>query len=122
MKPGNVTCIQRAQFVLPFFEGGEWRDKKASPWDKLLKKHDISTEEVKNLAAYTTERMNRTAALMELLKKIHDDWEISAKSDCIIMETESMKFEDIIPQLFEAGFTENDYILYSDYTRKWGML
>ena len=33
-----------------------------------------------------------------------------------------MDFEAIIPLLIEKGFTEEDYILYSEYTRKWGML
>lgn len=38
------------------------------------------------------------------------------------METETMIYEDILPQLEEAGISENDYALYSEYTRKWGMI
>jgi hypothetical protein len=38
------------------------------------------------------------------------------------METETMAYETILPRLKEAGITEDDYVLYSEYTRKWGML
>lgn len=122
MKAENITCIQRAQFVLPFRESGEWRRKANTPWDRFLKKHDVTPDEVMALADYTAHRMKRSAALMDCLLNIHDDWEISCNEECIIMETVSMDFEAIIPQITEAGFNENDFILYSEYTRKWGML
>ncbi|MDR1184821.1 MAG: hypothetical protein LBK67_08495 [Coriobacteriales bacterium] len=59
---------------------------------------------------------------MEFLLSIHDDWDITVKKDGIWMETETMMYEDILPRLKEAGFTGDDYVLYSEYTRKWGML
>ena len=122
MKKDNITCIQRAQFVLHFYEGGEWRKKEESPYDRFIKKQQVTPDDLKALADYTTARMNRTQALFAFLLEIHDDWIITPKREGIILETETMDFEAIIPLLIEKGFTEEDYILYSEYTRKWGML
>lgn len=66
--------------------------------------------------------MSHSAAVMEFLLSIHDDWEITVKKDGVWMETETMIYEDILPKLEEAGISENDYALYSEYTRKWGMI
>ena len=122
MKKENVTCVQRAQFVLHFFENGEWRDKKESLYDTFVKKKKPTAEELSELATYTTRCMTRVSELYALLLSIHDDWEITPKRDCIILETETMDFETIIPLIKASGFNENDYVLYSEYTRKWGML
>lgn len=122
MKKENITCVQRAQFVLHFFESGEWREKKASLYDTFAKNKNVTPDDLKALRVYTTSRMERTEALFRLLLELHDDWEITAKRECLILETETMDFEVIIPLLKEKGFNENDYVLYSEYTRKWGML
>lgn len=122
MKKDNITCIQRAQFVLHFFENGEWREKSESLYDTFIKKKAVTPEDMQALTDYTTNRMKRTSKLYELLLEIHDDWEVTPKRDCIILETETMDFEAIIPKIKEVGFDENDYVLYSEYTRKWGML
>ena len=79
-------------------------------------------QEDRELAAYTNRCMSHSAAVMEFLLSIHDDWEITVKKDGVWMETETMIYEDILPQLEEAGISENDYALYSEYTRKWGMI
>lgn len=117
----NETCIQEPCFFLPFFEAGEWRIREKSPW-KLLKKEEVTSEKIRALAAYTEERMTRCADIMEFLMSVHDDWHITAKKDGVYMETDTMIYEDILPKLKAAGFTENDFVLYSEYTRKWGML
>ncbi len=117
----NDTCIQEPCFFLPFFEAGEWRLKKKSPW-KLLKKEYVTPDTLRDLAAYTERRLMRSADLMEFLMGIHDDWEVTVKKNGVCVETDSMIYEDIVPKLEEAGFTPDDYVLYSEYTRKWGML
>lgn len=122
MKAENVTCIQRAQFLLPFDEAGEWRRREKTPWKKFLSERNPSPEDVEALANYTYERMCTAAHLMAFLLKVHDDWDVSTRNDGILLETETMSFEEIIPKITAAGFSENDYILYTEYTRKWGML
>jgi len=115
------TCIQAACFFLPFFESGEWRRKEKSPW-KTLKKEEVNPEKLAALASYTKKRISRCALCMEFLQRIHDEWRVTVKKDGVWMETETMDFERILPLLEEAGFTEDDFVLYCEYTRKWGML
>ena len=115
------TCIQSACFHLPFFEAGEWRRREKSPW-KSVKKIEATPDAIRELAAYTQRCMEHSAAVMEFLLSIHDDWEITVKKDGVWMETETMMYEDILPKLEEAGISENDYALYSEYTRKCGMI
>ena len=115
------TCIQSACFFLPFFEAGEWRRREKSPW-KTLRKRTVDPDALRELAAYEERRLTRCAEVMEFLQSIHDDWNVTAKKDGVWMETETMIYEDILPRLEEAGISENDYALYSEYTRKWGMI
>ena len=115
------TCVQTARFFLPFFEAGEWRRKGKSPW-KAVKGNGATPEALRALAAYTERRISRGADSMAFLSSIHDDWSVTVEKDGVWMETETMIYEDILPRFEEAGFTEDDYVLYSEYTRKWGML
>lgn len=117
----NETCIQAACFFLPFFESGEWRTKDKSPWEVLKKTH-MTPDVLRSLAAYTERRMSRSADLMAFLMSIDDSWEVTVKKNGVLLETVNMIFEDILPKIEEAGFTEDDYVLYSEYTRKWGMI
>lgn len=115
------TCIQEACFFLPFFESGEWRTKGKSPWQLFVKK-EASAQAVRDLAAYTNNRMMRSAQIIDFLLQLHDDWEISPRKDGVFMETATMSAEEILPKLEEAGFNGSDFVLYTEYTRKWGML
>jgi hypothetical protein len=118
------TCIQEPCFFLPFFEAGEWRVREKSPWKQLkrLKQEEATPEHIQALADYTGQRISRCAEMMTFLLSIHDHWDVTVKKDGVYMETEAMIYEDILPRIKEAGFSENDYVLYSEYTRKWGML
>ncbi|HBT95989.1 MAG TPA: hypothetical protein DEB24_07950 [Coriobacteriia bacterium] len=120
-RPVKETCVQNACFFLPFFESGEWRRNEKSPW-KTLKKEASDVKSVRALAAYTERRISRSADCMSFLLGLHDAWDVTVKKDGVWMETETMIYEDILPRLEKAGFTEDDYVLYSEYTRKWGML
>jgi len=124
MTKGTVvkeTCVQSACFFFPFFESGEWRRLEKSPW-KTIKKEEVTPDKLRELASYTERCISQCAAGMEFLQSIHDDWKVTFKKDGVWLETETMIFEDILPKLEEAGVSKNDYVLYSEYTRKWGML
>lgn len=117
----NETCIQEACFFLPFFESGEWRTKGKSPWE-VVKKTRMTPDALRSLAAYTERRLSRSADLMEFLMNINDSWDVTVKKNGVYLETDAMIFEDILPMIEQAGFSEDDYVLYSEYTRKWGMI
>ncbi|MDR2493351.1 MAG: hypothetical protein LBD25_07865 [Coriobacteriales bacterium] len=115
------VCIQTACFFLPFFEAGEWRTQKKSPW-RSLKNESASPDALFALATYTEKRIRSCGRCMAFLLSIHDDWCIKVKKEGVWMMTRTMIYEDILPQLKAAGISENEYILYSEYTRAWGML
>lgn len=118
----NVTCVQNAQFFLTFFEEGEWR-RDDVPYPKVFRKLDhANPEDVRQLQAYLNRRLERVAGMMEVLNAIHDDWAVSVTKDYVKYETVTMDFKDIIAALLEAGYTEDDYLLTAEYSRKWGMI
>lgn len=118
----NVTCVQNAQFYLTFLEEGEWR-RGEEPLPKRFRKLEHATsEDVRQLGVYLSRRMERVAGMMDVLTSIHDDWAITTNKEYVKMETVTMDFKDMLPYLFDAGFTENDYLLQAEYTRKWGVL
>ncbi|MFM9413623.1 hypothetical protein ACKQTC_04505 [Peptococcus simiae] len=118
----NVTCVQNAQFYLTFTEAGEWRRREKSPCQAFVRLEKASPEDVRQLKTYTAERMERVAQMMEVLLAMHDDWAITAHRDYVKMETVTLDFKDAIAALQAHGFTEDDYLLQAEYTRKWGMI
>ena len=76
---------------------------------------------MKSLASYADKRINRCAELMSFLMKINPDWEVIPRSEGVYMETDAMKYEEILPMLNSAGFTGEDFVIFSEYTRKWGI-
>lgn len=71
---------------------------------------------------FLTTRLDRIAAMMELLIEAHDDWAITGKKDHILMETETFDFNKAINVLKENGFDDSEFILKVEYTRLWGVL
>ena len=59
---------------------------------------------------------------MAVLLALHDDWAISPHRDYVKMETTTLEYNIIVDALLAAGYTADDFILQTEYTRKWGML
>lgn len=118
----NQTCVQHAQLYLTFHEAGEWRRGARSPWVRFRRQKSVTPEDVRALAAYTHARMQRVAGMMAVLLALHDDWAISPHRDYVKMETTTLEYNIIVDALLAAGYTADDFILQTEYTRKWGML
>ena len=118
----NQTCVQNAQLYLTFHEVGEWRRGARSPWVRFRRQKSVTPEDVRALAAYTHARMQRVAGMMAVLLALHDDWAISPHRDYVKMETTTLEYNIIVDALLAAGYTAGDFILQTEYTRKWGML
>ena len=118
----NQTCVQNAQLYLTFHEAGEWRRGTRSPWVRFRRQKSVTPEDVCALAAYTHARMQRVAGMMAVLLALHDDWAISPHRDYVKMETTTLEYNIIVDALLAAGYTADDFILQTEYTRKWGML
>lgn len=118
----NQTCVQNAQLYLTFHEAGEWRRGARSPWARFRRQKSVTPEDVRALAAYTHARMQRVAGMVAVLLALHDDWAISPHRDYVKMETTTLEYNIIVNALLAAGYTADDFILQTEYTRKWGML
>lgn len=122
MHPNNETCVQRARLFFYFFEKTDWKPGEKPPLSDIVNKKKVQPEAVRNLNKFLAVRLDRIAAMMELLMEAHDDWAITGKKDFILMETESYDFNDAIKSLEKHGFDKSEFILKVEYTRKWGVL
>lgn len=122
MKENNITCIQSARFIFEFFEKREWKFGEESPLKNIINTSDITAQSVRELGDFLSNRLERIAEMMEILKEAHNDWTTVGKKNKIIMETESFDFNEAIEVLKEKKFRDEEYILEVEYKRKWGML
>jgi rRNA processing protein Krr1/Pno1 len=122
MKKGAIICIQRARFFFYFFEEGEWKRKEKTPLEKFTQLEHAGPEDIRKLKDTLALRLERIAQMVEILTNAHHDWAITAKKDHILLETVTFDFTEAVKILNEHGFTNDDFVLRAEYTRKWGML
>ena len=115
----DIVCVQKASFFLPFFDFGDGCKQCITPWD-VYKEGDISSEGLKRIADFTKERIDKCAEVITFLYTLHPDWDITPHHDGIYIGTDVLSFEEILPKLDEAGFTGSDFVIYTEYTQKWG--
>lgn len=115
-------CTSETCFFLPFFDSPNTSGSKdQSQWGSYMEGDSVTPDKIKALASYADKRISRCAELMSFLMKMNPDWEIIPRSEGVYMESDALKYEDILPALNAAGFTGEDFVIFSEYTRKWGM-
>ena len=122
MKEEASLCIQRARFFFYFFEEGEWERKEKTPLERFVQLKHAGPNDILALKEALDRRLERIAQMVAILTKVHDDWAITTKKDYILLETETFDFTKAVKILNEHGFTNDDFVLRSEYTRKWGMM
>ena len=122
MHKDNITCIQLVRFFFDFYEKREWATGEVPPLPGVIKTKQVTPDAVRNLGQFLGNRIDRIATMMDILMKAHQDWAITGKKDLVIMETESLDFNDAIKLLKDHGFSDDEFILKVEYNRKWGML
>lgn len=122
MHPDNETCVQRVRFFFYFFEKKSGKFHEKSPLDDIVKAKVIKPEAVRSLNRYLSRRLERIAAMLEILTEIHDDWAVTGYKDYILAETESFDFNNAVKALNDQEFTDEEFVLKVEYTRKWGVL
>ena len=122
MKENNITCIQNVRFIFEFFEKREWNSGEESPLKNIINTSEVTSQSVRKLGDFLSNRIERIAEMMEILKDAQNEWKIAGKKDKIIMETENFDFNESIEVLAEKNFRDDEYILEVEYKRKWGML
>jgi len=122
MNPNNETCVQRARFIFNYYEKKEWLPGEQPPLRDIIKVKDVQPEALRNFAKFMHTRLNRISEMMDILLKVHDNWAVTGWKDHILMETESLDFNDAINALADQGFCDDEFVLKVEYTRKWGVL
>lgn len=122
MDPNNITCVQKVRIFFYFFELREWPPGEKSPYESIVKDKNITSQEVRRLKDFLTTRLERIAAMMDILWDIHDDWALRSKKEYILMETKNLDFNVLLNALKEKGFSDDEFILKVEYDRKWGVL
>lgn len=110
MDTNNVTCVQRTRFFFYFHKKNIW------------KHNEVNSIELRNVKNYFNYRLERIAKMMDILADLHTDWAITGKNNYILLETESLDFNDALNALKDKGFHSNEYILKVEYNRRWGVL
>lgn len=122
MNPDNVTCEQRVRFLFLFTEKREWSEDETPPLDRIIKQKGVAPDALRELANFLNIRLDRIATMMEILLKSHNNWAITGKADRIIMETQTLDFNEALNSLKAKGFHDDEFILEVEYDRKWGIL
>lgn len=122
MDPKNETCVQRTRFIFNYYEKNEWMPGEKPPLIDIVKVKNVQPANLRYFGEFMHTRLNRIAEMMDILLKVHDDWAITGRKDHILMETESLDFNDSLKALEEQGYQDDEFILKVDYTRKWSML
>lgn len=114
--------MQRARFFFYFFEEGEWKRKEKTPLERFTGLKNAGPEDIRVLKDALSRRLERIAQMVEILTNAHDDWAITTKKDYVLLETVTFDFTEAIKILNAHGFTNDDFVLRTEYSRKWGML
>lgn len=122
MHKDNETCIQRAKVLFTFFETGQRGTRHQSAFSLIIKNKNLNSDSLRQFSSFLNHRLERIAGMMDILMKSHDDWAVTGRRDQIVMETESWDFNEAVEALHRQGYTDDEYILEVEYTRKWGVL
>lgn len=121
MRAGNETCVQHVRFSFPLFANSGWGIKDSS-WHRLVRNKGVTPESLRESKDFLSNRFERIATMMALLLDAHDDWRVASRKDRVVLETETLDFNQALQVLRQHGFRDDEFVLTVEYTRKWGVL
>ena len=75
---------------------------------------------LRNYAAEVTKVSERMAVMLEVLTD--NGFQIGTKKDCIYGDSEDVEALAARQLLAEQGFADNEYQIYLEYRRQWGVM
>ncbi|MDI6812525.1 MAG: hypothetical protein QMC95_07840 [Desulfitobacteriaceae bacterium] len=121
MRAGNETCVQKVRFSFALFGKSGWKERE-SPWQRLSRNKGVSPVVLRASKDFLTWRLERIATMMELLLAAHGEWGLASRKDQVVMETETLDFNQALQVLRQHGFRDDEFVLTVEYSRKWGVL
>lgn len=80
----------------------------------------VTPESVRQMGQIMQERVQRVAAMMELLKTL--GFTFSAKKQVVTAYSNEIEAYEVKRKLKNAGFADREFQIILEYTRGWGML
>jgi hypothetical protein len=80
----------------------------------------IDSRNVRKYGKRLADRAERVAAMMDLLAA--QGFTFKAGKDCIYADSEEVEAQDAKRYLLESGFHDQEFQVYLEYMRKWGVL
>jgi ribosomal protein S24E len=81
---------------------------------------NVSADTVRNIGRHILGRMERIAAMMELLTR--KGFIFSAGKNYIYADSEDMEAQEAKHYLLSHGFQDQEFQVYLEYMRRWGVL
>lgn len=121
MRVGNETCVQKVRFSFPLFANSGWKNRDSS-WQRLVRNRGVTPELIRESKDFLSNRLERIAAMMELLLDAHEEWGLASCRNQVVMETDTLDFNQALQVLRRHGFRDDEFVLTVEYSRKWGVL
>ncbi|EAX47848.1 conserved hypothetical protein [Thermosinus carboxydivorans Nor1] len=90
------------------------------PFDLVRKADPPSAEDVRAFGRQLSNRAERVAAMMELLAA--KGFTFSAGKDCIYADSKEVEAQAAKRYLIEHGFHDQEFQVYLEYVRRWGIM
>ena len=122
MNEKNETCVQRTILCFSFPQISTLQDGGKRNLFFKFSARKSGPDRVRELKRLLGLSLERTARMMDILLAAHDDWAVTEQKDSFRMETVSLDFHEVERLLAENNFSQEEYTLEVEYTRKWGVL
>lgn len=122
MNSNNETCVQRTIFRFSYSKEADLKRKGKKLFTLHCTGPKTDPDKVRELKRYLDVRLERIARMMEILLKAHEDWAVTERKEYFQMESLSFDFNEAVRLLRKHGYTNEEYTLEVEYTRKWGVL
>ncbi|SDF08432.1 hypothetical protein [Sporolituus thermophilus] len=90
------------------------------PFDLVRKAQPPSAKDVRAFGRQLGNRAERVAKMMELLAA--KGFTFTAGKDCIYADSAEMEAQAVKRYLLENGFQDQEFQVYLEYVRKWGIM
>ncbi len=90
------------------------------PHDTDSKEQEYSIDKLKSYINDTKVRLNRIASLVEFLQQ--QGFNLLRRNRKIVAYADNVEAFDIKRMLLDKGFSNHEFSIHLDYTRKWGVL
>jgi tRNA(Phe) wybutosine-synthesizing methylase Tyw3 len=117
------ACVQKTIFIFPFFiekQKNHLTQSCASGRTQQLEK--VEPASIKAFGQLLARRMERIAAMVEILQGFSQEWVFLVSGNCLFMEAKDIETTKALEELSRRGFGPGDFSWKVEYSRSWGFM